>query len=363
MRQQLADATSELIGRRHSLTLRQTPRWAQSFILILVLFGGAALLASFIIRIDEVVTVRGRLRPMAGSQDVLAPVSASLTSVKVRDGMMVRRDQILAMYDTRDAVIRKRNLEEQISLTINTLRERLALSKTDETTLTRTLHFSNDVTSRYKTLADKGATSDLSYLTQKKQLEDVRSQLTRLLQERAQLELETSQRLRGMESELAQINILLSNSVIRAPITGTIFELRKASRQVTSMGEPIMKIVPQDAAKAEVFVSNQDIGFIKQNQKAKVRIDAYPYTKFGELDGRIIQIGADVLEPTATEPNYRFPVLIMINSSVLRAGGMTFPLKPGMAMQANLKLREKPLISLLTDMFTNNFDGLRSLRG
>lgn len=363
MRQQLADATSSFIGKRHSLTLRQTPRWAQSFILILVVFGGAALAASFIIRIDEVVTVRGRLRPITGSREVLAPIAATLTDVVVRDGSVVTRDQVIAVYDTRDALIRKRDLEEQIALTQKTLRERLALSATEEATLKRTLVFSSDLASRYKMLAETGAASDLSYISQKKQEEDVRSELTKLHQERTQIQLETRQKLHSMASELAQINVILSNSVIRAPISGVVFNLKKADGQVTGMGEPMLEIVPQDASKAEVFVSNQDIGFVKQNQKAKVRIDAYPYTKFGELDGRVTRIGADVLEPDAKEQTYRFPVEITMQSSVLRTpGGINLPLKPGMAMQANLKLREKPVISLLTDMFTNNFDGIRSLR-
>jgi len=269
---------------------------------------------------------------------------------------------VLAIYDTRDALIRKRDLEEQIALSEKTLRERLALSATDEATLRRTLEFSADLSKRYKALAETGAASDLTYLSQKKQEEDVRSQLTRLYQERTQLQLETKQKLHALRSELAQVNVVLSNSVIRAPISGVVFNLRKAGSQVTSMGEPILTIVPQDASKAEVFVSNQDIGFVKQNQKARVRIDAYPYTKFGELDGRVTRIGADVLEPDAKEQNYRFPVEITMKSSVLRAGGVNLPLKPGMAMQANLKLREKPVISIITDMFTNNFDGIRSLR-
>lgn len=362
MRQQLADATSEFIGRRHSLTLRQTPRWAQSFILILLIFGGAALAASFIIRIDEVVTVRGRLRPMAGSREVLAPVAATLASVDVRDGEVVRQGAVLARYDTRDAQIRQKNLEEQIILAQKTLSERLALSATQEGVLRRTLSFSEDVVNRYKYLEEQGAVSDLSYLSQNKQYEDVRSELTKLLQERSQIQLETQQRLRSLQGELAQVKLLLANSVITAPIAGTIFELKKANNQVTGMGEILLKIVPQDVAKAEVFVSNQDIGFVRRNQPANVRVDAYPYTKFGELKAKVTRIGADVLEPDEKDPNYRFPVELTLNSSTFASGDVNLPLKPGMAVQANLRLREKPVISLLTDMFVKNVDGLKSLR-
>lgn len=362
MRQQLADATSEWVGKRHSLTLRQTPRWAQSFVLILVLFGGAALAASFVIRIDEVVTVKGRLRPLSGTREVLAPVSATLASVEVKEGITVLKGQILARYDTRDARLRERSLVEQIDLTRRTLKEKLALSRSEEQATQRSLSFSKDVARRYSTLVREGASSDLSYLSQLKQVEDLQTQLIQVVQKRAETELEVAQRLRSLESDLAQTRLLLSNSIIRAPIAGTVFELTRSATQVTGMGEPILKIVPAEAAKAEVFVSNQDIGFVRAGQPAKVRVDAYPYTKFGDLTGKVSRVGADVLEPDAKDQSYRFPVEISLNSPILRSNGIILPLKPGMSVQANLRLREKPVISLLSDMFVKNFDGLKTLR-
>lgn len=362
MRQELADATSNFIGRRHSLTLRQTPRWAHSFILILVFFGGVAVLASLIIRIDEVVTVRGQLRPTSGARDVLAPITATLGEVMVRDGELVTKGQVLGRYDTRDATIRAKNLEEQIKLTQKTLSERIELLKTDENSLRRTQAFTRDVADRYKFLSEQGATSDLSYVSQKKQLEDVNSQIIRLGQQRVQVELEQKQRLQSLRSELSQVRLLLANGILRAPVSGKVFELKKSGGQVTTMGERLLQLVPQNAAKAEVFVGNQDIGFVRVGQMANVRIDAYPYTKFGELKGKVVKIGADALEPSSNNPTYRFPVEIGLGTSSMRTGGMELDLKPGMAVQANLRLRDKPVISLLTDMFTKNFDGLKSLR-
>ena len=100
MRQQLADLASDFVGKRHSLTLRQTPKWAQSLILILSFFGASALTASFLIRIDEVITVSGSLRPFAGTGEVLAPVTATIDEVPVSEGDVVQEGQVLAIYDT-----------------------------------------------------------------------------------------------------------------------------------------------------------------------------------------------------------------------------------------------------------------------
>lgn len=362
MNQRLADATSNWIGRRHSLTLRQTPRWAHSFILILVAFGGVALAASFIVKIDEVVSVQGRLRPIGGTREVLAPVTAELEAIRIRDGDNVKAGQVLAVYDTRQALIRERNLEEQISLAHQSLKQNLALNDTKRKSIQRTLAFSSDIASRYKKLAESGAQSDLSYISQKKQVEDIEAELVALLQSREELELNYAQKIRGLESELEQTKLLLANSIIRAPIDGTVFDLKVSPKQVISLGSVLLKIVPEDAAKAEVFVSNQDIGFVKIGQSSQVRVDAYPFTKFGDLKGKVSSVGADVLEPDQTNPNYRFPVVIKLDSPVLKSQGLALPLKPGMSVQANLRLREKRVISLLTDMFTRNIDGLKSLR-
>ena len=123
-----------------------------------------------------------------------------------------------------------------------------------------------------------------------------------------------------------------------------------------------MDIIPSDAAKAEVFVSNRDIGFVNLGQDSQVRVDAYPFTKFGDLQGKVSSIGADVLEPDSTNSNYRFPITITLNSPVLKSQGRDLPLKPGMSVQANLRLREKKLISIVTDMFSRNVEGLKTLR-
>ena len=208
MRQQLADATSEFIGKRHSLTLRQTPKWAQSLILILLLFGGSSLLASFIIKIDEVITVSGTLRPLNGTRDVLAPVTAELQKVNVQDGQSVRLGQVLVVYNTEDSLIRQANLKDQLSFAKKSLLQNMQLKSTEREALVRNLEFSEDIIKRYARLTEQGASSEISLLSQEKSLEDSKSQLIRLDQQTEQLRLQYNQRIRTIESELSQIQLL-----------------------------------------------------------------------------------------------------------------------------------------------------------
>ena len=113
---------------------------------------------------------------------------------------------------------------------------------------------------------------------------------------------------------------------------------------------------------AQVFVTNKDIGYIALNQESKVRVDAFPFSRYGEISGKIRQIGAEALPPNNESPAYRFPIKIDLDRSYLLDNGNQIPLSSGMSITTNLKLRDKPLISLISDVFVSQTDSVRSIR-
>ena len=74
------------------------------------------------------------------------------------------------------------------------------------------------------------------------------------------------------------------------------------------------------------------------------------------------QIAADALPPSQNQAFYRFPVKLNLSRFNLEAKGIKIPLKSGMAITTNLKLRDKPVISLVSDIFVDQTDSIRSLR-
>ena len=75
-------------------------------------------------------------------------------------------------------------------------------------------------------------------------------------------------------------------------------------------GERILSIVPQNGLYAEVYVPNTDIGFVDRVSLPKF-VEAFPFTKYGELDASVAQIGADALPPDSV---IRFTVFCKIKS-------------------------------------------------
>ena len=101
---------------------------------------------------------------------------------------------------------------------------------------------------------------------------------------------------------------------------------------------------------------------ISNSQEAKVRIDAFPFSRYGEIPARVDHIAADALEPNSTQNFYRFPVKLALERYTLDSDGIAIPLKAGMAITTNLKLRDKRVISLVSDIFVDQTDSIRSLR-
>ena len=149
------------------------------------------------------------------------------------------------------------------------------------------------------------------------------------------------------------------------PLDGQVFNL-KANQPgyVANATEPILEIVPNDTLVARVFITNRDIGFVTQQfqsreepLKVDVRIDSFPFSEFGDVEGTVKRIGSDALPPDDVNPYYRFPTEIELDAQQL---GDTLPLQSGMSVTANIKLRERRVITILSDLFVRKIDSLRS---
>ena len=85
-------------------------------------------------------------------------------------------------------------------------------------------------------------------------------------------------------------------------------------------------------------------------------------TQYGELMGSISQVGADALEPDEKANFYRYPVKISLEKNYLESKDTRIPLMSGMAITANIKLRDKRLISLISDIFVEQVDSVKKIR-
>lgn len=177
-----------------------------------------------------------------------------------------------------------------------------------------------------------------------------------------------------LSSQLARAEQELQYTELRSPIDGIVFEVLPnfatgeesgSAGFVINTTEPVITIIPNSNLVANVYVTNKDIGFIEEGMEVELQIDAFPATEFGTIPGELVSIGEDVLEPEQNRPFYAFPVTIELEQQYFEIGAeetKEIPLQAGMAVSANIKVRERTVISLFLDRFTGGARNLENLR-
>lgn len=376
VKQKAGDAANRWLERNRNLVLRQTPVWAQTMAGLLVALGTITVAAGFLFRIDEVVSVQGQLASIGGTVEVKTPAGGRVAEVLYKDGEIVDQGQLLVRFDTRQAASEKATYINLIALENKELESRLKIYESQVETLKgradvldQKLKTKVNIVSELKSLVDQGGFQKIQYLEQLDQVFELKKQLNEIEQQLGQIQLSAEQtRLSArksvdqMRSKLQALELQLQYKNVSAPTKGIVFDPQASAEGVLQPGERILSIVPQKGLYAQVFVPNKDIGFVKTGQKVKVRVDAFPFTRYGELSGQVSQIGADSLPPDSEQNFYRFPVKVKLDSDRLENKGTEIYLQSGMAITANLKLRDKRVISLISDMLVDQTDSVKSLR-
>jgi len=149
---------------------------------------------------------------------------------------------------------------------------------------------------------------------------------------------------------------------LRAPQTGTVKDLATHTPgTVVAPGTILMTIVPQgDKLRAEVWVSNDDVGFVHEKQVAKIKLAAFQFQKYGMLEGTVAQVSADATE--SPNPNTRsgglagrdraagplaFRTLVDLAAQELVSDGRPYSLAPGMQVVVEIHLGTRSVIEYL----------------
>ena len=154
----------------------------------------------------------------------------------------------------------------------------------------------------------------------------------------------------SLEQKLMQRRDKLERTNIYSPVRGRVNDiLINTEGGVIRPGEPIMEITPiEGQLLIEAKVRPQDVAFVAPGMPASVKITAYDYTIYGDLQGEVEQISEDTIEeetPRGKEAFYE--VLIRTEKAYLERNGITLPIRPGMVAQVDIQTGKRTLLSYL----------------
>lgn len=186
-----------------------------------------------------------------------------------------------------------------------------------------------------------------------KRIAQIRSDYLRNLRSERE---EISERVEKLRQELAKQVHRGALLELKAPQDGLVKDL--ATHTVGAVAQPgsiLMTLVPAaDGLRAEVWLSNDDVGFVRSGQAVRVKLAAFQFQKYGMLDGKVEQVAADAAEqqenaarPGMVQQPLTYRTLVSLDAQRLVADGVVYPLAAGMQASAEIRLGERSVLEYL----------------
>lgn len=360
----------------------------RSIILLLIIITTWAIFG----KTDVVINATGKVIASGHTKTISSVEVGKITAINVKDGQKVRMGDVLIELDVNtliaeknkalseyEALIKNKKVYEHIILIIEKGKNQSQISDSDIDVYNRVIssyddYFSKiskinkEIKSLYKQIDNQKKIvkdllelksmriiSDHEYIEKLNQLEEKISQRDKLIDEKKIIQ---SEMLYKARENLAEINKTISTEkqeIIRAesrkellsitsPIDGIVNQISVHTIGGTvPANQPIMLIVPEsDSVEIEGFVLNKDIGFVNDGQNVIVKIDAFEYTKYGTISGKITRVSNDAINDE--KQGLLYPIKVLLSQNYLNVDGEKKFLNPGMQTSIEIKLGKRRLI-------------------
>lgn len=342
--------------------------------------------------LEQITRAPGQIIASGRTQVIQASDGGVLQALRVKEGDFVERGQLLAVLDgqkLRAAYQETRSRELALRATVARLQaellggeptfsaemnsypqfrtnqlallqKRRASIKEETASLQKLLELAQRELAMTTPLLKTGDVSQADVLKLERQVADLQAQITnrqnKYFQD-AQAELSRAEEeLAGIQQILAQRADLVSRTELRAPMRGVVKNIR-----MTTLGgtlkptEELMQIVPiQNELLVEARVRPSDIAFIHTGQPASVKIDAYDYTIYGWLNGKVSYLSADTLTDDLKqgEPAYYRMQVQAEQKHLGSQAGASIQLQPGMTVSVEVKTGKSTVLRYLAKPIT-----------
>lgn len=355
--------------------------WLCSFIVATFLVWAA------FAEIDEVTRGEGKVIPSSRLQKIQSLEGGIVQEMRVTEGQIVNEGEVLLRMDKTRFLAAYREGESQVSSLLASI-TRLEAEVQNQTALLfpdaasinekdltfeqalfkirrnskqekiaglqRRMNIVEEQLIILRPMVKSASVSKMEVLRLEKELEDLKGQIvevnnsymqeayTELTQKKAEVNV--------LNEGLVQRQDQLTRTEIVSPVKGMVNDIVVTTKGgVVQPGEPIMYVLPIDEQLlVETKIAPEDIAFLAPGMPAKVKITAYDFSIYGDLEGEVIQISPDTIEEeTAQGKAYFYQVLVKTEGNFLQKGGKTYPIRPGMIAQVDVLGGKRTILSYL----------------
>lgn len=362
-----------------------------------LIWGSAFAIICFLLwaswaELDQITRANGQVIASSRNQVIQSADGGVLAELPVKEGAQVKRGQLLARFDKTkteagylESVAKSAGLTAAISRLnaeifggkpqfppelnnypefranqLSLFNKRQSAVRDEIESLQKSRNLAREELDMNLPLLKTGDVSRADILRLQRQVAEIEGQITnrhnKYLQE-CQTDLGKAQEdLAGIMQIVAQRKEQLGQTEIRSPMDGIVRNVRLTTLGgVAKPGDEIMQIVPvDDDLIIEAKVKPADIAFVKPGLPATVKLDAYDYSIYGTLQGKVTYISADTLSEDVRSnepPYYRVQIKTSIHSLTSK-NKERIDIQPGMTAVAEIKTGKKTVLRYLTKPIT-----------
>jgi hemolysin D len=198
-------------------------------------------------------------------------------------------------------------------------------------------------------------------------LRKVEEAVTQFVADQTQKLAEAERKRDRLAQELVKAQSRQDRTQLKAPIAGTVQQLAVTTvGQVVSGGQSLLTVVPiEGPIEVEAMITNRDIGFVQVGQSAVVKVEAFPFTRYGTIDATVAKLSRDGVDErtsaglsdagAASQPqrpagsgtqtgNLVFPATLTLSRRTISVDGKDIALMPGMSVTVEIKTGQRRII-------------------
>ncbi len=171
---------------------------------------------------------------------------------------------------------------------------------------------------------------------------------------------EGRQKATALAQELVKANSRLQLTRLTAPIDGTVQQLAVHTvGGVVTPAQVLMLVVPQQAQiEVEAMLENKDVGFVHPEQKVEIKLEAFPFTRYGTVQGNVGHVSHDAI--TDENRGLLYVVRVRLQTNTISVEGRHEAILPGMSVTAEIKTGQRSVMEyLLSPVLQYKHESLR----
>jgi len=352
--------------------------------------------------LDQTVRATGQIVPGTHTQVIQVADGGVLEKLLVQEGQVVKAGQVLAVLEKeranagveegrakvallQSALIRARAEAVQQEPNFKSIpsryaefvveqhalyKQRLTGLREDLNSLIEALDLAQKELVINERLMETGDISMLELMRAKRQVADIKGRISavknKYLQDARQEAAKLQDELSSQGFKLDERQSVLDHAELISPVDGVVKSLRMNTLGgVLRAGDELMQISPTNVdLLLELKVMPADIGQLGLGLPASIKIDAFDYTIYGSLDGKLEYISSDTLSEQG--PNGQvtstYKARVSFNAKQANAKLNLYELKPGMTASVDIQTGSRSVLTYLLKPISKAFQGAATQR-